>query len=195
MYLVVPAAMLCVMAVEISGKVFPQHQTWNLAASALKLDTVVPVTINMELTKSTDLQVLYIRDTAATTDAIGKTLGTDYGELMRFFQRNKLRPNRFMAWYITMGPPWVMDAGVETDRIPESLEGRIQSRVIAAGDVLVAHMWGPYDQVGKAYTRIQDWLRDNKRSAKSGPYEVYLNDPASVKSPAELRTDICQPLQ
>ncbi|MGZ8518270.1 MAG: GyrI-like domain-containing protein, partial [Chitinophagaceae bacterium] len=63
------------------------------------------------------------------------------------------------------------------------------------GDVLIAHTWGPYDQVGQAYLKIENWLKENNRKPKGNPFEVYLNDPAAVKSPSEIRTDVYQPLE
>ena len=60
---------------------------------------------------------------------------------------------------------------------------------------MIAHILGPYDQVGQAYTAIGKWMNENHREAKSAPFEVYINDPASVKDPSEIETDVYQPLQ
>ena len=158
-------------------------------------DTIIPVKVQLEKTSFKDMSVLYINDTAATTETIKGVLGKGYGELMQFIQQNKLQPQKFMAWYYSMLPPWSMDVGVETVSIPPKLSGRIRSRVQKGGDVLIAHMWGPYDQVGTAYEKIETWLKENKRKAKGNPFEVYLNDPSVVKGPSEIRTDIYQPLE
>lgn len=158
-------------------------------------DTIVPVKVQLEKTSFKDMSVLFINDTAATTEIIKDVLGKAYGELMQFIQQNKLQPQKFMAWYYSMQPPWPMDVAVETVSIPAKLSGRIQSRIQKGGDVLIAHMWGPYDQVGNAYVKIESWLKENKRKARGNPFEVYLNDPSALKSPSEIRTDIYQPIE
>ncbi len=158
-------------------------------------DTVIPVKVQLEKTSFKDMQVLYINDTAATTASIKDILGKGYGELMQFIQGNQLQPQKFMAWYYSMQPPWPMDIAVETNKLPAQLSGRIQSRILEGGEVVIAHIWGPYDQVGKAYAQIYSWLKENNRNAKGKPFEVYINDPNLVSNPSEIQTDIYQPLE
>lgn len=158
-------------------------------------DTIIPVKVQLEKTTFRDMSVLYINDTAAVTETIKDILGKAYGELMQFIQQNKLQPQKFMAWYYSTQPPWSMDVAVEIITIPPKLSGRVQSRIQKGGDVLIAHMWGPYDQVSNAYVKIENWLKENKRKAKGNPFEVYLNDPSAVKNPSEIRTDIYQPIE
>jgi effector-binding domain-containing protein len=153
------------------------------------------VRIQLEKTAFNDMSVLFISDTAETTQAISKVLGTAYGELMKYVSSNKLQPRRFMAWYYSSIAPWPMEIAVETNPVNTQPGGRIKTRVQKGGEVLIAHMWGPYDQVSKAYTRIETWLRENNRRPKGHPFEVYINDPSSVSSPYEIQTDIYQPLE
>ncbi|MDP4262575.1 MAG: GyrI-like domain-containing protein [Bacteroidota bacterium] len=164
-------------------------------ASYMTQDTLAPVKVELEKTSIKDMPVLFIHDTAATTEAIKDVLGKAYGELMQYTGQNKLQPMKFLAWYYSMQPPWSIDIAVETDRIPAQLNGRIQSRIQQGGEVLIAHMWGAYDQVGQAYIQIGNWLRQNKRRVKGNSFEVYINDPSTVKSSSEIRTDIYQPLE
>jgi len=56
-------------------------------------------------------------------------------------------------------------------------------------------MQGPYTQLGEAYNQIESWLKQNNRMARGNPFEIYLNDPSTVKDPSEIKTDIYQPLQ
>lgn len=158
-------------------------------------DTLTPVKVELEKTSFKDMPVLFIKDTASTTEAVKDVLGRGYGELAQFIQSNHLMPAKFMAWYYAIQPPWPIDIAVETDRLPEHLSGRIQSRILPSSEVVIAHVWGPYDQVSQAYIEIEKWMKEYKRKAKGAPFEVYLNDPATVKSPSEIRTDVYQPLE
>jgi len=158
-------------------------------------DTSVPVKIQLEKTTFNDMVILFIPDTASQTQAMASVLGKGYGELMKYTQENHLNLRKFLAFYYSVQPPWIMDIAVETDKMPSELQGRIKSRVEKGGEVLIAHMWGPYSEAGRAYAEIKDWLKQNKRIARENPFEVYLNDPAMVKDPSEIQTDIYQPLQ
>jgi hypothetical protein len=60
-----------------------------------------------------------------------------------------------MAWYYSSQPPWPIDVAVETNKIPSQLTGRIQTRTLEGGEVLIAHMWGPYDQAGRAIQKLK----------------------------------------
>lgn len=60
---------------------------------------------------------------------------------------------------------------------------------------MIAHMRAPYSELRQADIQIENWLKENKRVARGGPFEVYLNDPKTVKDPSAIATDICQPLQ
>jgi len=160
----------------------------------MKQEKAVPVKVELEKTATRDMRVLYIKDLAPTTEAIKEVLGKGYGELMQYIQTHRLQPKKFMAWYNSVKPPWPVEVAVETDSLSAQLSGRIQSRIVTGGEVIIAHMWGPYDQVSKAYEKIHLWLKENNRKARGNPFEVYLNDPAMVSSPADIQTDVYQPI-
>lgn len=158
-------------------------------------DTVIPVKIKLEKSSFNDMFILFVTDTAQQTPDIGPKFSKGYSELMKCTQEGQLHPKKFLAWYYSKQPPWIMDVAVETDRLPSELKGRIKSRIEKGGELLIAHVWGPYSELGQAYIQIENWLKQNKRTARGNPFEVYLNDPVSVKNPSEIQTDIYQPLQ
>jgi effector-binding domain-containing protein len=160
----------------------------------LEPDTI-PVRIQFEKTSLNDMSVLFIPDTAKQVQDIGPVLNKGYAELMRFTQEAQLKAKRFLGWYYSPQSPWIMDIAVETDKLPSELKGRIKSRIQKGGEVLIAHMWGPYSELRQAYVQIEKWLKENNRLAKSNPFEVYLTDPVTAKDPSEIQTDIYQPLQ
>jgi effector-binding domain-containing protein len=139
--------------------------------------------------------ILFIPDTAKQLQDLGAVFQRGYGELMKYAHENQLKTGKFLAWYYSVQPPWIMDIGVETDKLPSELKGRVKSRIEKGGEVLIAHMQGPYTQLGEAYNQIESWLKQNNRMARGNPFEIYLNDPSTVKDPSEIKTDIYQPLQ
>jgi effector-binding domain-containing protein len=159
------------------------------------VNDTIPVKITLDNTAFNDMNILFITDTAATTNRLTDVLGKAYGEIMQFVQQNQLQPLKFLAWYRSIQPPWIMDVAVEVNTIPEAVTGRIRARVQPGGEVLIAHILGPYDQVGQAYSAIGKWMNENHRQAKSASFEVYVNDPAAVKDPSEIQTDVYQPLE
>ncbi len=75
---------------------------------------------------------------------------------------------------------------METDRLPEILEGRIQSRKFSGGNAVVVHYTSPYEEMGIPYNAIKIWPTENKREASGLPFESCLNKPVTVKNKYEL---------
>ncbi|MCF3108716.1 GyrI-like domain-containing protein [Niabella sp. CC-SYL272] len=190
-------AVIAIVAIVVVG-ILPISAAFSLFPKAsgkpVIHDTIVPK-IALEKTVIKDMNVVYISDTANTTEDIHDVLGGGYVELIHFIQANKLQPVKFIAWYYAMQPPWPVDVAVETNREPTQLSGRIKFRKVPRGEVIIAHTYGPYGQVGQAYMQIEKWLKENNRKAKSAPFEVYVNDPDLVKSPEEIQTDVYQPVE
>lgn len=174
---------------------FHYFDAYNAGMTFLQRDTVVPVKIQLEKTSFNDMAILFISDTAKQIQDMGSVLSKGYSELMKYVQENQLRSKKFLAWYYSAQSPWIMDIAVETDKLPSELRGGINSRIQKGGEVLIAHMWGPYSELGQAYIQIENWLKQNNRVARGNAFEVYLNDPVTVKDPSEIQTDIYQPLQ
>lgn len=73
--------------------------------------------------------------------------------------------------------------------------GDIGVQVIAGGDYAVTTHFGPYNNLGRTYSKLMgEWIPRSGRELRSAPcFEVYLNDPSSTE-PEELLTDIFAPL-
>lgn len=123
---------------------------------------------------------------------ISQLFERDYGELFRFIGKNRLIPDKVIAFYHSYGPPFSLDAAVEVNRIPGLPSERIKAKYLAGGNAVIARYRGPYEQVGMAYAAIANWLKEHKKATKDKPFEVYLNDPSEVTDPFELRTDVYQ---
>lgn len=135
---------------------------------------------------------LRVRDTVVAEDSIGMVLGQAYREMFFLIGQRKLRPGRMMGFYYSSAPPFVLDAAIEVDRVPKMEPGRIRIDSIKGGDAVIVHYKGPYGQVALAYAALNGRMRELHVVGDGPPFEIYLNSPATVSDPYELRTDVCQ---
>lgn len=157
-----------------------------------RADTARTPTVEVEKTMVSPMTILMIRDTATTTADISRVLDDGYVEIFTYIHRNHLKPGKVMAFYHSSRPSMIMDVAVQVDSPARVTTGRIKINKVLAGNAVVAHYQGPYEQIGMAYVAIGKWLKQHGENANGTPFEVYLNDPMSVKDPSELRTDVYQ---
>ena len=170
---------------------------FNLSLSTLKegrmrQDTTKAPTVAVEERVVSPMIFLAIRDTAASQADMARIFGRDYGELYTYAGQNGLKPGRAMARYYSVQPVYIFDVAIEVDKVPGGTGDRLRADSSMGGNAVIAHFKGPYEQIGMAYAAIQKWLRANDRTACGQPFEIYLNNPASVPDPYDLRTDIYQ---
>jgi effector-binding domain-containing protein len=138
--------------------------------------------------------VLYINDHTAISKQ-NSTIQKDFAVLMNFIDKHTLKPGKKMAFYLSYNNPISLEAAVEVDKIPEVLTEHIHSKTMDGGHAIVAHYTGPYQEMGIAYNAITSKMNDDNQQPKGFPFEVYINDVATVKNMMELQTDIYQMLQ
>lgn len=180
--------------------IFARYQNRNFMISPLNLliifamvqDTTRKPTAYLEEVTVDTMSILVIKDTAKTMNDISSVIGGGYGELFTFINQAGLQPGKVMASYHTFQPPFIMDIAVEVNKFPAQASGRIRVDKIAGGRAIIARYKGPYEKIGMAYDAIAGWLKDHQKKSKRPPFEVYLDDPATVKDPFELRTDVYQ---
>jgi effector-binding domain-containing protein/uncharacterized protein YndB with AHSA1/START domain len=141
--------------------------------------------------------ILYVSETAGSTNELGEKLGEIFGtELGAFLKKSGLQmAGPPVAWYTSEKPPFTFDAGVPVNKAPAATEGRIKLRQVPAGKAVVAHYRGPYELMSKGYNEIKAWLKANNKTATGKPYEVYIGDPGVEKDPYKVLTDIVMPYQ
>ena len=160
-----------------------------------------PAIINMLDTVSAKKIVIYMKDSAKTFERISLKLGTIYGvKLAEVLKKNGIKmAGAPMAWYKTQKPPFFFEAGVPVNKKPARLPGNVFVREMNTDSVTMAHFYGPYNLLGQGYDAIRERMKEEKRSAKGAPYEIYVDDPVDKNGkpidPYKLRTDIVFPRQ
>jgi effector-binding domain-containing protein len=73
-------------------------------------------------------------------------------------------------------------------------EAAITASQLPGGRVAVVTHHGSYDTLGAAYDALHDWIHAQGLEDGPGPWESYLDDPATVEDVATLRTVLHWPL-
>jgi len=113
------------------------------------------------------------------TTITAKELGEKMGE-----KAEALRGHLEKIGVAPAGPPFVryhtfdwegdadFEMGVPVEERVEG-EGRIESGELPGGPAIQTVHTGPHPELGKAYERINGWLKENGKEAASPPWEVY----------------------
>ena len=128
-------------------------------------------------------------------------IGATFGALAGWLQENSIPMGQTAALYyddpdVTPVDQLRSDAGafVPNDFVTE--DPRVQVKDIAGGLHAVATHIGHYDGLNRAWAElVGQWLPSSGYTFPDTPcFEVYLDD-CSVTPPAEVRTELCIPLQ
>lgn len=102
------------------------------------------------------------------------------------------------------GAPLVRYTGMESDGfeieagIPVASgakgSGEIELGALPAGKAAVTLHKGPYEDLHKAHTALEAWLKSSKYEAAGAPWESYINDPGEHQ-PADYETEIFAPVR
>ena len=160
-----------------------------------------PPIINIVDTVSPRRMVIFAKDSARAYERIGMKLGKIYGtKLAETIKKNNLKMTGApLAWYKTTKAPFYFEAGLQINKKPARLVPGVQYREMAVGKIVLAHFYGPYDQMSQGYDAIKEWMKDNKKIAAGAPYEIYVTDPIDKKGkpvdPYKVQTDIVFPIR
>jgi ribosome-associated toxin RatA of RatAB toxin-antitoxin module len=186
---------MCLFMDKMMGPQFVQGLD-SLASVAERNKGPRPPIIRIDTMTTQPQTVLYIADSAASSNEISSKLAQIYGtELGAFMGKTGLKMTAPpMAWYSGDQFPLLFQAGVAVDKEPAKLEGRIHLRKMTGGPAVVAHFFGPYELDPQGYKALQNWLVANGKKPSGLPYEVYIGDPGVEKDPYKVQTDIIQPI-
>ena len=126
---------------------------------------------------------------------IGQTMGQIFGEVLNYMAELRIQPaGPPFSRYCEFGPDYVtMEAGFPVTQ-PVDQVGRIIAGELPGGEVATTWHFGSYDTLGRAYTALQSWIKDQGRESGGSPWESYWTDPETVPNPSEWRTEVIWPL-
>jgi effector-binding domain-containing protein len=162
---------------------------------------VRPPIINISDTIALKYIVLYMKDSAASSQRISQKLAKIYSlklpELIKKQQLKIVGPP--IAWYKSNKAPFFFEAGIPVNKKPGKLPKGIFVKTIGADKVVIAHFYGPYSITNMGYEALTDFLKSNKKKRNGLPYEIYVTDPISkdgkIIDPYKVQTDIVFPYQ
>lgn len=143
--------------------------------------------------------VVCVRTTGPVAD-LPTMVGDSIAALGAFLRQQGIQP---------AGPPYVryhafgetetdFELGVPVAE-PIAGAGRIEAGELAGGAAVSTWHIGPHEQLGAAYTRIQDWLKQQHREPDGPAREVYQwldlgqsREGAAMPDPATWRTQLVQ---
>jgi effector-binding domain-containing protein len=152
----------------------------------------------VETMMTPEKMVLLVRDSAGPKTFV-QVFGKAFGEIGAFMKANNLRQTgplfSIYTRYDSTTQFAVMDIGAPVDKPVEKGKGRVRYEKIAPMQVMVAHYFGPYDKMAKAYWVLDQSMKEAGKKEAGGPWEVYIGDPGVEKDPAKLQTDIFFPVK
>lgn len=160
-----------------------------------------PPIINIVDTLGPKRIIIYARDSARTYERIGMKLAKLYGtKLAETIKKNNLKlAGAPLAWYKTTKAPFFFEAGLQVNKRPGKLAAGVQVRELPVGKVVLAHFYGPYDQLKQGYDAIKEYMKDNKKVSAGAPFEIYVTDPIDKNGkpadPHKVQTDIVFPVK
>lgn len=160
-----------------------------------------PPIINIVDTLAPKRIVAFMKDSASSHERVGAKLVAIFGtKLNEYLKKNNLKPaGAPMAWYRKQKNAFFFEAGIPVNKKGSKAVKGIMVKETAAGKVIIAHFYGPFDLLPKGHDAIKEFMKDNKKVAAGAPYEIYLTEPVDKDGkpvdPYKVQTDIVYPIK
>ena len=160
-----------------------------------------PPIINISDTIAIKYTVLFMKDSAASSDRISQKLTKIYGvKLPELIKKQQLKvTGPLIAWYKTTKAPFFFEAGIPINKKPAKLPKGMYVKTIGGEKAVVAHFFGPYSLTSMGYDALADYVKSKNKRKIGYPYELYITDPnnkeGKIIDPYKVQTDIVYPYQ
>lgn len=158
-----------------------------------------PPILNISDTIAIPQIVIYMKDSARSSERIGLKLTNIYNKVLAdVVKKNNLtKTGARIAWFKNSSAPFFFEAGIPVNKKPAKLPKNVFVKNIGGDSAVVAHFYGPYELTYEGYGALREWMKDNKKKASGAPYEIYVGEPIDSKGqpadPYRVQTDIVFP--
>lgn len=161
----------------------------------LALKSVQKKEIKIELT-TTPPQLLATYRMVTNLQTISNDIGTSYGKIIQYIQKNKLTQTApVLAFYHSFSPEKIdLECAIPVDKKAKSESG-IAVIDFPSSHVVVAHYYGEYKGSEAAHLAIDKWIKDKNMIITGSPWEVYVTDPFLEKDTSKWLTDVYYPVK
>jgi effector-binding domain-containing protein len=168
--------------------VVPKKKTIILPIHAFSM------TSEIKIITQKPVNILSMREKIQNSQIKSK-MGEMYGQIWMFIEKNKIA---------VAGPPYAiyhdydqencdMECGFPTGKREKGSEN-IKPSSVPGGKCVVAIHAGSYETIMLTYEKVQEYMHKEGLKPKKVMWERYLNDPATVKDPDQLITEIYWPI-
>ena len=138
----------------------------------------------------------YLGIRATTTmDQLAAIMGTLFGEVYSFILKSGQAPAGmpFSIYHSMEGQTVELECGLP---VASPLPGtdRIKAGELPAGTMATVTHFGPYEDLGKTWAALMDWIKSEGLEGAGAPWEVYATDPGAEPDQSKWRTDIFFPV-
>ncbi|MDP1623801.1 MAG: GyrI-like domain-containing protein [Bacteroidales bacterium] len=145
-----------------------------------------------------DRQVaLTVRDSAGM-NTYAMVLGKAYGEIMGFIKSNRLNvagpPFTIAVTWDSLTMSSTMDIGIPVEKA-EKGRGRVEVQEFPQQKFVVAYYFGAYDQIGRTYNILDQYIKENSKEITGAPWEIYITDPMSEPDTLKWETRVAFPIK
>ncbi len=155
----------------------------------------VSTEMKIETSQSTVKQALLIK-VRCNKKEIGKKLAESYNKILAEMRVQELTivgwP--FAIYYQYENDLYEFEAGLAVNKKGICKTG-VQYREFRIQPVVQTLYHGSYDSTGIAHTAIKKWLLQHNKKVSNSAWEFYVNDPETVKNPAEYQTLVVYPME
>lgn len=140
--------------------------------------------------------ILSLRDTINQLE-MSNIHGKMFAQISKFMNENeiKITDAPIVIYHFWSDSIIDIEAGIPTIDSIEVKDTNIQLNQIAAGNVVTAIHYGPYERLIETYNGINEWMRKNEVVVTGPPWEKYITDPSIEPNPEKWQTAIFFPIQ
>lgn len=148
--------------------------------------------IEVQLVETQPMNILYIRK-MMTSDDYAQGYGAYFS---RLYERIATENLTLLGMPITFyHSPEYNPAGNDTEFAIPIAEPVIGTREMPGGLCAKSVLKGSYSELTAVYTRLREWIEDEKYELEKSPYEVYMTDPNQTDVPEGMITEVYFPVK